>query len=602
MKNARVRLSAAALVAILSLAIASCGGIIGPPTPTQTPAQNTPQPSLDAVAGVGIYNNSDYSPCTFNTLGPVDDTNIQNARADLINELAGFGWSNTVNLSENSVNSGLVNQSLSDTILIYFGHGSPGLMVFNNHQIWGVGSTSGYFRCDDVPGGNPVIAFLGSNTQNMPITGNLHWVFSMSSDTIAGPPKTDSCSDGPYWTADWHLAFSTQGALHGLYGFWQHPLSLCNGQIADVTSGQVGPVAHEFAQLANNRSTPLSVFTSYVEAAEDANNGTSDKWAIWEDIANHKEALSTTGLSAPSGVIDFYDQELINGISTKSTMTADTPESPVTVQAQTFTLQPVNLVNEAIDDGSELSNIRNNADSNASYNDDGLVRTAYDVCCSVEHLYATTGAAFFHAEIKNNAVAFDEPTALQAAQEFLSTSLGLPSDAVLTETDNLWNIQPSSSGQVQIGYKFVWQHSSPEYGGDAVKVIVTDDYHVERTCTEYNENEPPHNIPICLAWSNTVVNQPFISYGYRLWRSASSNRSMLSTGQPAEGQQSIDAYTASLSLPSGFTVTGYTSGYWNGGPLDPNSTSAGLVPAWIFYDGDFALAVDAASGAVLGQP
>ncbi len=599
------------VVLVPLLMASSCGGGGGGQIPP-APAQNTPQPAIAGVAGEDVYTGSQntYGDCTVDFgLGSVDDPGIiQGDQDDLSNALRGSGWAVNYTprgetLNDSTVQTASQNQ---DSLFAYFGHGFPGLMIFDQLRRWGVGTASGQVDCNKgiEP---PDIVSVPPDRGSMPIQGSLHWLLAFSSDTAAGPSTVDSCPGKINWDSDWRPAFSTSGSLHGLYGFWEQPLALCLNQhdrSEDINIKAVGPIALQFEKLATNQLTPLSVHDAFAEASEDVNGGSARfKWAIWEDTNARKEALTnnSSALRPPSGIVDFYDEEILSGASPKTTMTQDSALATITPQAITFSLQPLNIANEPIDDASQFSAIQNNIDSNAGYVDDGLSRSAYDAAAVVSHYYDGSGAVLYHAEIKSNPVAFDEPTALQAAQNFVNTTLGMPGDAVLTETDNLWNIDPTDGSMVQDGYEFVWQHSSPIYGGDGMKVIVTDNRTITRYCSEENDNEPPHNLPHCLAWTNQVNNDPYISYGYRLWRSVSSNRSYLSTGEAANGQQSIDAYTASLSLPQGFEITSYTQGYWSGNALDPASTSKGFVPAWIFFSGDMGIAIDAASGAVLGR-
>ena len=64
------------------------------------------------------------------------------------------------------------------------------------------------------------------------------------------------------------------------------------------------------------------------------------------------------------------------------------------------------------------------------------------------------------------------------------------------------------------------------------------------------------------------------------------------------GQASIDAYTASLSLPNSSNVMSYKAGYWTGGILNADNVEH---PAWLFQMRDGAVeAVDAFSGKILG--
>ena len=82
----------------------------------------------------------------------------------------------------------------------------------------------------------------------------------------------------------------------------------------------------------------------------------------------------------------------------------------------------------------------------------------------------------------------------------------------------------------------------------------------------------------CGTWEDNVSDEPAIMSGYYLWRSIGGTRVVLTAGGRTTGQQSIDAYTASLTLGTN-AVASYTQGYWTN-YIDSTDTVA--HPAWIF--------------------
>lgn len=209
-----------------------------------------------------------------------------------------------------------------------------------------------------------------------------------------------------------------------------------------------------------------------------------------------------------------------------------------------------------------------------------------------------------HAPMQHSPVAFDQTSALNAAVEFISSTIGMPSDAALSSTNAVMEYDEAGNG-VKTGYIFTWRHAANNiFGGDAIRVFV-DDYQTttKGPCQDWEWDYPdpplrPHQY--CAAFQWTTVDHPNISYYYRLWRAINlgGSRSVQSAGR-STGQQSIDALTASYSLPPGSKVTGYTSGYWSSGPS--GADVSGAQPAWLFSLGDDAVAgIDAFSGMLLG--
>ncbi|MDP9024167.1 MAG: hypothetical protein M3N13_02175 [Candidatus Eremiobacteraeota bacterium] len=152
---------------------------------------------------------------------------------------------------------------------------------------------------------------------------------------------------------------------------------------------------------------------------------------------------------------------------------------------------------------------------------------------------------------------------------------------------------------------FVWKHSSGPFGNDAIRVIV-DDYQYERntTCSEWDwtDADPPMRpMKYCAAWNTVTVDNPNVAFLYRMWRTVRTSRQVQSIRGPSTGTyDSIDAYTASLSLPPEASPVGYQPGYWTGAASDPNGNAG--TPAWVFQlSGGGEAYVDATSGVYLGS-
>lgn len=126
-------------------------------------------------------------------------------------------------------------------------------------------------------------------------------------------------------------------------------------------------------------------------------------------------------------------------------------------------------------------------------------------------------------------------------------------------------------------------------------VGIEDHQTTTRTCTqsELVEIAPGVFKSVCIAWKTTINDTPATMSGYYLWRSLSSTPVNITKGGRSTGQQSIDAYTASLSIGSN-AVSSVTSGYWSNAV---NSADNVAHPAWIFtLTSGQKVAVDAFTG------
>jgi hypothetical protein len=169
---------------------------------------------------------------------------------------------------------------------------------------------------------------------------------------------------------------------------------------------------------------------------------------------------------------------------------------------------------------------------------------------------------------------------------------------VLSGVLQLWQFSPSTGSAINDGYEFIWHHSNTAIAGDdGIKVVVADQHTVTTTCTAWTTQliggKP---IRVCTKFQTTTSDTPYVSSGFRLWRSLSGTNGSI---QPA-GTTSIDAVTAASALPPGVNITAYRSGLWLPGP--ETSSGVGARSAWIFtLNGVERVAVDAYTGRVLGS-
>jgi hypothetical protein len=564
------------LAIVACVGLSACGGGSAATTP---PVGIVPGPGTFGVVAVEKYQGAR------NSFIALSDLNYMLlSQAHLIQDLQNHQWIAPIqyqNASATVSNTfGSTPQSSTD-LMVMFGHGLAGMFVFGDGSRWGPGTTSGnvYYSAGQS-------RYIPGNVQNMPVQGKLKWIVGFTSNTVAGPPGSDSSSDASLWTTNWSPAFGL--SLHGIYGFWSHPNSHCGGmsetRSCDLNTFQDVPMADAFAANAQNQLSVMTIHDSWVAAANDAHIQASDEWSIWEDAANRDDVLTGySGNSAPINQRNFYNVQSSAGTST-----------PVFVGRETFSLHPTDLVNEYVDEGGGFSRVRSSYDPNASSSDDGTVFKVRNGGYEIAHYRGTTGAITMHAFMYDNPMAFTMTDAQNTAINYINQSLGFPANNTLSESNTIWKYSTSSGSNVPVGYEFIWRPTNGIHGSDAIKVIVTDKQTMSRVCIRDNTNDPPHNIPACYAWQTTYSDAPYVSYSFRLWRTTGNTRQILSTGQPATGQPSIDAYTASLSLPAGYQITGYTSGYWTGSALDPNSSVNGAIPAWIFSSGSANYAIGVA--------
>ena len=494
--------------------------------------------------------------------------------------LGTFGWHNAFAVNDLVVPADFVNPDSYVDILLFDGHGLPGLAYLydvnqncfatNSNDSWGVGNVAGTFQ--PYPGAFPITT--PPNRLGMPVSGRLKWIIFNSSDTVAGPSVVDN---SPNWDADWRPAFG--GSLHGIYGFWQAP-GFCSvgdpNRVCDIDESEGLAVDDALWSLIYGSTAPLPIHDAFVDAANTAMAG--DRWSIWEDANAREDALGGPESNPPyattlSGTLYFYYAQNV----------LPTPTSSVPIGSETFTLAPYSLVNEPIGDQALTTKYQSYLSGAA------ITSTAsvYDVRMpnfEVRHYGGLSGAVTYHNRANDDPIAFDQTTAQSFAQSFIQQTLGMPSDAVLRAVLKIWKVSVSSGGAVNVGYEFVYGHEAAIFGSDEIKVIVDDHHTKHTTCS-----------PCAGGCSSWYTDDPNVSYGYRLWRS-------FGTLEPVNGSYSrvsISAKTAATALPTGSTVIGYTSGWWM--PSYSTSSSAGATSAWIFtLSGGARIGIDANSGAVLG--
>ena len=358
----------------------------------------------------------------------------------------------------------------------------------------------------------------------------------------------------------------------------------------DITVG-TGDFANRLAERLTTTNPQESIHSAWQNTAKDV--GVPDKWSFWEDGINVADILSADSANVnnhPSGLVWYYDSVDTNGYFAGQA---------VAVGNETFTLSPSGLTREPLDDGTMLNNAQPYFGSPDRYTNDGSVSAATKGGTTVTH-DLRTGALSFHGNAQTNTFAFAQNDAYAAAVEAVQNGPGgMPSDAVLTETDVSSQVDPPSGGANVLGYTFTWRHTGQPFGNDAIRVTIDDQQTRLRTCTGgydvwYDQIGRPHSY--CTEWTTTITDNPNVSYMFRMWRtrSAGGGRHVQSVGQ-----QSITAATAAASLPQNSTVYAYTSGLWTGQFDDPNDNVG--TPAWVFTISDGSnIYVDAYTGQVLG--
>jgi len=499
-----------------------------------------------------------------------------------------YHWGNTANYRDDNVTASAMTATESNSDALFFaGHGDPGLMQLlygeenarpQDQTSWGPGSTS-----HDYP----------SNLSGFPVQGRLKWIFAYSSQTASAPASL--YPNNSQLTTNWLPAFG--GSLHGIYGFEIRPGACRVGDpgfirpiwTCDITTSPGQSFVQKFL-VRTLTSNPLEpIHSAWENTAKDI--GLGDKWGIWEDGATLGDVFSndSAGVNfAPGGEIWYYYTVDPSGTF------VGTPRS---VGNDTFTLQPANLSPEPLNDSTMLNNAQPYFGNPDTYVNDGSTSTATKGATTIMH-DLRTGALTFHGASQVNPMPFSQSDAYSSAVQAVSNSNGMPSDAVLTETDVVSKLDATSGGSAIIGYTFTWRHSGQPFGNDAIRVTVGDYHTTSRSCTggyDYYYDQLGRSHMICMGWTTTVTDNKNISYMFRLWRQRGNFRSVQSLGQT-----SLTAATAAASLPGGAVVYDYAAGFWTGPFDDPTNNVA--VPAWVFTLSDGTQTyVDAYSGVVLGS-
>jgi hypothetical protein len=587
----------AALFALFGAALAGCNlqwalNLLFVPPPTEQ------QPGSFASFGVDVYatgsNLSGSIPGALMFQGK-----FQNA-----------GWTSVAYATDTQVTASVFSQYDGSIDALYFdGHGFPGVASFTNEfqngtpfaqQAWGVGNTSGQF-----PAGGTAQEFpLAYASNGIPVTGRLKWIFFNTSDTVAGPPSQDPAAD---WTANWRPAFGRPGgSLHGIYGTWQGPANNgCPGS----------PFPDRLCDLGDNNNIAF-FFSTYALPTLDGSgnpvqgNPVLDSWqsalnssgynsiaSAWEDVNARQDIISGPGngsnppsyTSNLSTSIAWYNVQNPNGIVVQ----------PMAVSAKSVTsVAPHNLVNESINHAALMAQYGSGISGDTAVQDDG---STYSVRISngatLKHFYGTSGGVVYSAPSPGNPVVFTQAAAKTAAVQFVNQTLGMPSDAVLSSTLQQWRFIPVAGTSTLMAYQFVWTHKNGMIGGDAMTVTVSDYQTSATNCTDWEptNNDPPLPQKYCASWVTTYTDTPYITQGYRLWRSLGAANSALQSAT-----STLNASQAAASLPSGANITDYYAGYWT--PDIRTSSSVGALSAWIFtLGGREQVAVNASNGKVLGM-
>ena len=588
-----------ALLAILvTLALPSCGflsslwGYLNPPPPKQFGG------AFETLA-VDTYLNPAWG-----SLGATDGTDPigdADAFAVLMKGSAYTPWSQITRLTAAQVlaTSFQKYQASLDAVM-FEGHGAPGINALQDidtpgytadQQYWGVGDDYA-----NSAGKNSINNYQQNfGTGYSAITGRLKWLFNLSSDTVAAPAYVDP--NDPQWTAVWSKAFG--GSLHGIYGSWQQPGTCSDpnqppiGRTCDITNGHTGQYFAQNILPTSSSTEGNDIHDAWIEAFMEA--GQDARWTMYEDENARDDQISGPGdgtappsyASTLSGSIDFFFSQppSVTGVNS------------VSVAAVTFALNPQSLTNEAINASSAAAQYEPQAVATPiSNSDNGSVYKASTNYGGTQQQYATSGAVVYTGPKPANPIAFSQSTALSAAENFISTTYTMPSDAVLYSTLNFWDYSLGAGTVVNDATEFIFHHANSAISGfDGIKVVVSDKETITRTCTTYT-SIPPLNKPVCTAWNTATTNAPYISAAYRLWRSQAGANSSV---QPA-GATSIDAATAASALPSNFVITAYQQGWWYPDMVTPSSN--GARAAWIFtIAGARRVGVDAYTGQILGS-
>jgi hypothetical protein len=393
-----------------------------------------------------------------------------------------------------------------------------------------------------------------------------------------------------------------------MYGYWQAP-GTCNdpdienpppGRECDVDDSidEVTLARHVALYLYGSSGIVKSPHDSWIYANMDVGR---QGWSITEDAANRNDVLSgaKTSNPMPSGSLYYYWSDNLSFAQLNS----------VVVQPTTFWVTPKTLKNESLSDATAIAGAQSvYGQPVTAHTDNGSTSSASVGGIIGIHDYGTSGATIMASAF--NGWAPSQSAAQNAAAGYIQETQGMPGDAVLVSTRALYQAGIQYPGQSIIGYSFTWRHSSPMFGGDALEVIVDAPAVGNWVCTQWAlvpiDGGGGAKVKTCVEGYYTYTYPPHIVYSYRLWRSFGVTALAFSNGTTVPssgGMTSIDAYTASLSLPPQAlnAITAYQSGYWSGGP-DEATSSRGAIPAWIFtIGGTYVAGVDAVTGAYLGS-
>ncbi len=456
---------------------------------------------------------------------------------------------------------------------------------------------------------------MPSNPLGIPFLGHsVKWLFLDSSDTVAPDanvdPGDDSGSIVP--TGSWANVFGeTSGdnlqnglqsgaSLRGVYGYWQAP-GICSSynqntlnRECDVTDSK-GETAMTLFVANITGSKPQDLNDAWIQASQSA--GMTHRWSIIQDC--HAENDVFTGQNGNfnqtlGGNLCFTNPNGFSNILMSSP-----------VAHTTFTLEPQALQARVVDVPSLLQRVQETvpAVGPISVTDaNGVRRYETQSGLTVADYYGTSGGVVYYGHILSNPIQFSQADAIATAEQYINESSGMPSDAALSSIVPVYTASEGSGSRVLIAYELVWTHdNAPVAGGDAIVVDIDDVHTVTTECLQHKVIIPTsyqHPIIICVSSKTTVSDAPSVPYSYYLWREPAGTRQLMSAGR-STGQASIDAYTASLTLPAPQNVVSYRSGYWTGGILSRDSIEH---PAWLFTlkNGDV-FAVDAFSGRILGS-
>lgn len=588
-----ISLAARAVVfSAASAMLGGCGAIVAALAP---PPPSGAQPGNFANLEVVNFSDSDFN---------ITDTDY--AEQSMIDQqMSQHGWSDRDKSVDNNVSAqNFVTAASNDDILFFNGHGVPGdlLLYWYNKNTsadlsqFGVGNSSGTTWNGFRDPANPKLLYP-----------RLKWMVFDASDTVA-PDVTQDPNDNANYTVPagaWSQIFgSSNNDLRGIFGYWQPP-GICSlegsdpNRDCDVKQLDSEPAMRQFiGRIWNGQGSYGEKLASAWQAANMNSYDTMQDFAILQDCNTTGDVLTSdlaaTSSSGTSGQLCYTNSEQLVAPA-RHTMI-----SMSSAQNQTFTLSPQTVVRPSLNVSGLVQEAESYAGVGTATTLDNGTTTTYvsQNGMTGRYYYGLSGGVTFDGEQYTNAVAFDEPTAENAADTFINDSWGMPADAALSSVIGIY--RSIAGSRTLIGYVFVWTHSAGNVlGGDYMAVGVDDKQKITYTCLQWiYEYDPETRMRTkeCDDWQENISDQPAIMSGYDLWRSIGGTRVTMTAGGRTTGQQSIDAYTASLSLGTN-SVTSYTAGYWTN-YIDSSDTVA--HPAWIFtLTTGQKVAVDAFTGTVL---